>query len=801
MLLALAFIVGLSCVHAQEIPSIADKTKALNRLDGYLPLYADEANNKIFLLIDKWNSELLYQQSLPSGLGSNDIGLDRGTMRGTHIIYFEKAGSKVLMVEPNYSYRAVSKDEEEKKAVSQSFARSVLWGFTAVAATNGAVLVDATDLLLSDMTGVALQIKRLNQGNFAVDKTRSAIDMEATKNFPFNTELSANITWVSSDGSTGAYVRSVSPTASAFTLQLRHSFIQLPDDGYTPRYFDPRSSFINTSFYDYASPVSEPLEKHFIIRHRLQKKDKGAAISDPVKPIIYYLDRGTPEPIRSALLEGASWWNQAFEAAGYRNAFQVKILPPDADPMDIRYNMINWVHRSTRGWSYGAAVVDPRSGEILKGNVTLGSLRVRQDYLIFTGLLAPFENGTPADDKMLEAALARLRQLSAHEVGHTIGLMHNYAASISNRASVMDYPHPLVSLDQNGKPTLANAYAEGIGAWDKVAIRWGYGEYADATTSLHGDASILRDAFTGGLQFISDRDARAPGGLHPQAHLWDNGKDAVDELGAVMKVRKAALANFDASVIRNGTPMAMLEDALVPVYFYHRYQLEAVTKIVGGAYYNYALRGDGQAGFKPMTKQEQLRAMDAILQCMTPEALMLPQQIAALIPPRPAGYQFGNELFQKRTGLAFDMMSPAETAADLPLSFLFNSERLNRLEQQQFGTGFASGDMMDILVKAIWKTAPAKDMAALIQMQTAQVLLTYLLSSAINDDNSYAVRAQAAYQLQQLKVWLEAQVKGNLSAHWKAHYQLALDRMKAPEKAKPTVHKPAPPGAPIGCDW
>jgi hypothetical protein len=344
---------------------------------------------------------------------------------------------------------------------------------------------------------------------------------------------------------------------------MHHSFVQLPDNNYKPRKFDPRSSFNNTSFYDYSSPVSGSVEQFVINRHRLQKKDPKAKLSEPVKPIIYYLDNGTPEPIRSALLKGGAWWNQAFEAAGYKDAFQVKILPDSCDPMDIRYNMINWVHRSTRGWSYGASVVDPRTGEIIKGQVSLGSLRVRQDYMIAQGLLSPFKNESLSTDPMLRMSVERLEQLSAHEIGHTLGLMHNYAASAVNRSSVMDYPHPLVRINAKGEVDLTDAYDNKIGEWDKVAITWGY---ADMTLSKNEESDlnkILSDAAAKGLKFISDRDARAPGGLHPDAHLWDNGKEPLAELDEMIKVRQKALSVFGADAIRKGMPMAMLEDVLV----------------------------------------------------------------------------------------------------------------------------------------------------------------------------------------------------------------------------------------------
>jgi hypothetical protein len=792
-----------SFAYAQKIPTIEEKTNGFKKQEGYLNFYWDENAGKIWLEIDKLDSEILYQVSLPAGLGSNDIGLDRGLLGSTSIVKFSRVGRKVLLIQPNYDYRAVTTDAAEKRAVEQSFAQSVLYGFTVEAESNNRILVDATDLILRDAMKVANRIRSMQQGNYSFDKSRSAIYLPRTKNFPRNTEIEATITLVNGDGNAGSYVQSVTPSAEAITVRMHHSFIQLPDNDYQPRRFDARSSFIPVSFFDYSTPVSEPIEKMFVIRHRLKKKDPSAAMSEPVKPIIYYLDNGTPEPIRSALLEGASWWNQAYEAAGYKNAFQVKILPDSADPMDVRYNMINWVHRSTRGWSYGASVVDPRTGEIIKGHVTLGSLRVRQDYLIAQGLLAPFENGLPADNKMLKMALERLKQLAAHEVGHTIGLMHNYASSVNNRASVMDYPHPLVRLNASGEIDLTNAYDHNIGEWDKVAIAWGYQDFAKGTDEAAALNTILTDATKKGLQFISDRDARAAGGLHPQAHLWDNGTDAVTELKEVMKVREKALSQFGEKNIRPGTPMAMLEDVLVPVYLFHRYQLEAVTKMVGGMYYTYALRGDGQIVTKALSKEEQLKALNAVIDCLDPKILALPENITKLIPPRPAGYDYGRELFNRRTGLAFDPLAAAETAADFPLSFLFNPERLDRMLQYKTQTnGLGADEMINLLINKTWKSPRQKGFEQLIQLQNEQLLLTYLLSTSINDNASFAAKSFAQKGLNEIKTYTEAQLKIIIDDTYKAHLLLTLERMKAPDKAKPTIqHEAMPPGSPIGSDW
>jgi hypothetical protein len=787
-------------LFAQQLPSIAEKTKGLIKMDGFLPFYRDDANGKIWLEINKLDTELLYVMSLPAGLGSNDIGLDRGLLGGGRIVKFSRVGKKILMIEPNYGYRAVTSAERERIAVEQSFAQSTLWGFTAEAEQSGSVLVDATEFLTRDAMQAANRIRNMKQGNYSLDRNRSAMYFPVCKNFPLNTELEATITLVNSDGIAGGYVQAVAPSTEALTLRMHHSFVQLPDNNYTPRIFDARSSFNNISFFNYSTPVSEPIEKFYAVRHRLQKKNPSAAISEPIKPIVYYLDNGTPEPIRSALLKGAQWWNQAYEAAGYKDAFIVKILPDTCDPMDIRYNMINWVHRSTRGWSYGASIVDPRTGEIIKGQVSLGSLRVRQDYMIAQGLLSPFAAEALTEDAMLKMSLERLEQLSAHEVGHTLGLMHNYAASSVSRSSVMDYPHPVVTVNKEGTIDLSNAYDHKIGDWDKVAITWGYADLRNEKDEHAALNKILSEAYGKGLRYISDRDARAAGGLHPDAHLWDNGNDILNEYDNVVKVRAKALSQFGRNSIRKETPMAFLEDVLVPVYFYHRYQVEAVTKLIGGMHYNYALKGDGQTVTAPLAKEVQQKAMLSIVKSLDPSFLELPSAIADLIPPRPAGYEFTRELFKKKTGLAFDQLAPAEAATDLVLSFLFHPERINRLYQHELKGGYGLNDMLNTLLEATFKAARKSGMQGAIQLQNEQMVATYLLSSSVSSDISYAAKSSINASLNALKKFIEVKKKATVDQQYTAHLESILNRAKEPEKANPTIYADAPPGAPIGCE-
>lgn len=823
--LAFFFLILALPVSAQE-QAAADKTinartARMQKIDGFVPLYWDAPTGKLFLEISRFNTEILYQVSLSTGLGSNPIGLDRGQLGETRIIFFERIGPKILMIEPNYAYRAISNDPSERRAVEESFARSIIWGFKVEAEEGGRALVDATAFFLRDAHGAADRLRQTRQGQFRFDESRSAFYLPRTKGFPKNSEVETIITLTSDDP--GPLVRSTAPTAQAVTVRQHHSFVELPDGNYKPRKLDPRVGMNGRTFYDYASPITDPIEKRWIARHRLQKKDPAATVSEPVKPIIYYVDNGTPEPIRSALIEGASWWNAAFESAGFRNAFQVRVLPEDADPMDARYNMINWVHRSTRGWSYGSSITDPRTGEIIKGNVTLGSLRVRQDYLLFTGLVPPYANAAdmcefgalpdadylafadPAADSAA-MSIARIRQLSAHEVGHTLGLAHNFAASSYGRASVMDYPAPMIEI-KAGHLDLSNAYSKGIGEYDKFAIKYGYAEFAAGANESAELEKVLTDGVSAGMLFISDADARPLGAAHPLASLWDNGSDPIAMLRHEMQVRRIGIEQFGLKNIRQGTPLWLLEAKFLPLYLHHRYQLQAAIKSVGGLYYTYAVKTS--SGPSPARVQEivpaarQREALNAALDTIKTEELAVPGRILELIPPRAFGYGGGAiETFSARTDPVFDPIGAATIAADLAITSLLEPNRAARLIDFH-SRNHANPDFKEVvaaLIARTWKAAAPKDAHhAAIQQAVQSLVATRLMDLAADSDAAPQVRATATEALRQLHTMLK--IPAADASHRRA-VQEDIERFLARpnEPRKKTSPLATPAGDPIGAN-
>jgi hypothetical protein len=822
-----------------RVQSIDERTAGLQKIDGYFPLYWDERTGSLFIEIPRFDSDFLFNTGLAAGLGSNDIGLDRGAGGGARIVSFQRVGPRVLMVQPNMSFRSSSANPLERKSVEDSFAKSVLWGFTVAAENNGRVLVDATDFLLRDVTGAA---NSLRPGTYRLDRTRSAFYLARTKAFPKNSEIEMTLTFVNDaaggrggvnaagpqqgpgpipengggraggggggrgGGLFSGSVASVTPTADAVTLREHVSLVELPDNNYKPRYDDPRAGYGGLSFVDYSVPIGEPMQMRYIRRHRLEKKDPNAAVSEAVKPIQYWVDSGAPEDVKKALVEGASWWSQAFEAAGFRNAFKVDVLPDGADPMDIRYNMINWVHRSTRGWSSGGSVSDPRTGEIIKATVTLGSLRDRQDYLIFEGLTSPYTTGNEKPDILYQTALKRIRQLSAHEVGHTLGLGHNYYDSDKGWISVMDYPHPLEKLNADGSIDLSDAYPQHIGDWDKVTINYGYRQFAPGTDEKTALPKILDDAWAQDLRYMTNQDT----GSNPKVDQWSNGADQADELYRMMKVRRAALNRIGEHTIRAGAPTATIEEPLVPIFMYHRYAVESAASMVAGQDYIYGMRGDQRTPTKGVGVDDQRKALDALAVTLRPSELTVPKPVLDLIAPRPPGWGMHRELFPRTTGDTFDPLSPATVAADVTIGFLLQLDRASRMVAQHAVNPAMPGleDVIDRLTAATFDAPTASPYEAAVRRAEERVLVDRLMWLASSSPNGQ-VRAIASLKLSRLATRMKAAVS-KTEADIAQRMLLAADIKRFIERpidlTRPFPHTApdAPPGAPIGDpgqDW
>jgi len=790
------------------LPGVAERVADLERLDGLMTLHIDRHRGNVFLELPPADDpdtghRYLYVEGLVTGLGSNDVGLDRGQIGPARLVGLRRVGGRVLVEEVNLRYRAISSDPDERRAVRQSFARSVVWGGEIVAEDgDGRVLVDFTSFILRDAHGSSKRLERAEQGSFLLDPSRSAVEMDACLVFPENVELEALLTFHGKKP--GQYVQDTTPSPEWVTLVQHHSFLRLPDDGYQPREHDPRAGLNFISFADYSAPLDEPIERRWIVRHRLQKTDPEASRSTVVEPIVYYVDRGVPEPVRSALIEGAGWWAEAFEAAGFIDAYRVELLPEGAHSLDARYNVIQWVHRATRGWSYGGGIVDPRTGEMIKGHVSLGSLRVRQDRLLFQGLAGAGGLGTGAADDPVEIALARIRQLSAHEVGHTLGMDHNFAASTYGRESVMDYPAPLVTIDDRGGLDFSEAYGVGVGEWDKHAIRWAYSQFPPGVDASDELEIMVRDGLDRGLFILSDADARPAGAAHPLANLWDNGSDPVEALVDNLAVRRIALARFGESAVPPGTPMAELEEVLVPLYLHHRYQLQAAVKVIGGLEYAYALRGDGQDSAAFIDTTRQMRALEVVLSVLDPATLDLPESVLAQIPPRPPGSAQTRELFRGRTDPVLDPLGSAATAADMVVTALLQPERAARLVD--FHRRDATQPGLEVILEALIDrvfdiTAPTSPRLGEIRRVVETVTVGGLIELSSNPSASPAVRARVEAALIAIGARLGA--PADLGADEAAH-RAALAGLIARYQGRALAPEPilfdappSPPGDPI----
>ena len=769
---------------------------------GFFNFYYDENTDHTFLIVKDLNKEFLYVNSLSEGIGNNDIGLDRGQLGKQRVVYFTKSGDRLLLVEPNQKFRANSDNYLEKQSVDQAFAKSIIWSFKIVSIIDKShYLIDLNNFLLNDTHEVSNKLKRSNQGSYLIDKDRSSINLNRTKSFPKNTEFDIQLTY--SGQAEGDLIRSVTPSPNSLTIHQHHSFIELPPLNFKMRRFDPRSGVNAYRYYDYATPVTEPTLKEYVVRHRLEKKNPELEISEAINPIIYYLDNGTPEPVRSALIEGGMWWNEAFENIGFKNAFQIKILPNDADPLDVRYNVIQWIHRSTRGWSYGSSILDPRTGEILKGHVSLGSLRIRQDFMIAMGLTkAPYKLNENKENKALEMALSRIRQLSAHEIGHTLGFAHNFTGSSNNRSTVMDYPHPTLKII-NGEIDYKDAYSIGIGEWDKVTVAYNYSQFSDEVDENQSLKKILENSFIDGHRFISDSDSRPISGAHPKSHLWDNGENSITELKNLLKIREIALLNFSLDNLDQGENYSILEDRLVPIYLLHRYQLEAVVKSIGGLNYNYGVKGNIKYKVEPLNKHNQYKALEILLESISPTNLKIPKSLHSILGPRTFGNYRDRESFGSQLGVTFDYLGIANSLSDLVISMILNRERSSRLIQHSsiYENQLSLNDVISYLINQTFKSNQTDSYSVSInEINQANVLKN--LFKLGSDSHSYPqVRAEVTDQLDQLKTWLSKSPKIKYSKY----YQSQIDNfISKPIIITPHKTKKIPDGSPIGsikCDF
>ena len=802
--------------EGSALPRVAEKVRAMELRPGLLDVYVDHQHGSVWMMVPPPGErglvgEYLYIEGLVTGLGSNPVGLDRGQIGPTRLVRLRRVGNRVLLEAPNLAFRSLSLEDAEQRAVDESFSPSVLWaGEIAALDQDGRTLVDLTGFLVRDAHSVVRTMKSTGQGSFELDVERSAVDLESVLTFPDNLEFEALLTYFSD--APGDHVRSTAPVPEVVTLRQHNSLIRLPDPGYTPRTFDPRAGGYDLKFLDYSTPLGEPLERRLAIRHRLQKVDPLAESSPAKEPIVYYVDSGVPEPVQSALVEGARWWTEPSEAAGFENAFRVELLPEGVHPLDVRYNVIQWVHRSTRGWSYGGSVADPRTGEILKGQVSLGSLRVRHDTLLFEGLAGTELTGSGAPNDPVELALARIRQLSAHEVGHTLGLAHNFAASTyDGRASVMDYPAPLVRLTQDGDLDFSEAYGVGVGTWDVQAVRWLYSQFPPGVDEDAALMAIVHEGIIRGRLYLSDEDARPAGAAHPLANLWDNGADPVQELERILAVRRVALERFGENNIANGRPLATLREVLVPIYLYHRYQLSAAAKVIGGLEYGYAMRGDGQAPVRSIDANRQRRAVEVVLSSIDPSALDLSDRLLDLLPPPPSGYGPTREAFKGHTAPAFDPLSAAVTAADLSLRSILQPERLARLVDQHRRDPELPGmkEVMTAVMEAVFASSAAEsERLNEIQRLVQEVTIDHLVALAASDSVSPTVRWRAEHALRQLAERLAAPILEPVTKAFNEALLADLERFLVHREWTPRTHPvahPEPPGDPIGghlaCSW
>jgi hypothetical protein len=807
-LAAIAALLPVPALRAQGAPApaaapatIAARTAGLTRLDGFLVAWHDERTGKLFLEIPRDSLRVLHWVNQATGLGSNPVGVDRGGGQLDNVARFDRMADRMLVTYENQNYRS-SGPPDHQRSVRESFPSSVVGALPIVAEEGGRFLVDATDFLVRDWLDAAGALQQAGEGAYAVARDRSGIHRPHTRNFPDNTEVDVLLTFAAS-GRPGGIMSMVAPDGRAVTARIHHSFVRLPDDRYRPREGDPRVGFFGLTFKDFARDVQRGLDVAWIARHRLERADPSDPRSPIRKPITYYVDRGIPEPIRTATLEGARFWEQAFDAAGLVGGFKVELLPEGVDPMDARYNVVQWVNRNERGWSVGGSVGDPRTGEIIKGMARMDSHRARTDYNLYAGLM-----GAQAAAADTAFVLARVRQVTAHEIGHTLGFAHNYIASTYERGSVMDYPPPRVRLDAQGNIDVSKAYATGPGPYDVWALRWGYGIYP-AASERDSLRAIVREGLAKGYLFLSDADARPENASDPRVSLWDDAATPEEFLRHQAGVRRVAMGRFGLRNLREGEPVSLLQERFAPLYFMHRFALNGVSKAVGGMEYHNAVVGDGQQATRPVPADRQRAALKLLIGALAPAELAIPDSVVTLLGPRPFGVRGSDELLRSRTFPQFDELGAARTLSHLVVDGVLQAQRAGRLAQQgaRDAAQLSLAEAIDALVDATWNApapAGARKLAAL-QRVTQRAVAERLVMLAADQAASSEARAIAEHKAAQLATQALARAKaagnaerGAVAAHWAA---IAADIAHwKEERTLPAFTRTlvAPPGDPIG---
>lgn len=752
---------------AQQPAGISARTRGMDRRDGFVPIYLDEKAGKIYLEIPRDSMRLLFFTGEATGLGSNAIGLDRGGGGSDNVARFERTGDRVLVLFENLQYRSTQGSAAQQQGIAESFPPSTVGALPLVAEEGGKLLVDATDFFLRDWLEVGTRLQGSQEGTYALARDRSNVYRPYTRGFPDNTEVDVSQTFVAT-GRPGGTVNAVTADGRAFTLRVHFSLVRLPDDNYRPRAVDPRIGFFGSPFKDFSQAVQGRLEQRWISRFRLERTNPRDAASPIKNPIVYYVDRGIPEPARSATVEGARFWEQAFDRAGLRGGFQVRDLPDGADPMDVRYNMVLWINRNERGWSFGGSVGDPRTGENLKGIAHMDSHRYRTAYNIYAAL-----SGAEPSPMDTHFVLGRVRQVTAHEIGHTIGMAHNYIASTYERGSVMDYPAPRIRLDSRGEVDVSQAYALGAGDYDVWAIRWAYGIYPPAS-ELDSLRAVAAEGIRQGFLFLTDQDGRPEGGSDPRVSIWDDAGSGVEFLKHQTDVRRVAMKRFGLRNIRDGEPVALLHERFVPLYLFHRWALIAAAKAIGGVEYHNAVRGDGQAATRPVDAARQREALGMLVDAIGPAELAIPDTILTLLAPAPPSFGGGIELFQSRTRPIFDELGAARTLAQMVVDLVLNRDRAGRLVALATRglNPLSLDETIDRLASAtLQKTEPSDRKTAALIRVTQRALVDRLILLAADKEAAPDVRAIADYKLRTYQTLARQRtVLGSVvhRAHWTA---------------------------------